>query len=938
MNTSLTTFADFFEATTDHPPYLWQCRLACGEPPEGANCDLSSPDKLTTQWLSGGNSCASRLIDIPTGLGKTAGVVLAWLWNRRQFDEESTWPRRLVYCLPMRTLVEQTEHEVMQWISKVAQAAYSTFQRPRVVILMGGEDLSPEAKDWDLHPEDPAILIGTQDMLLSRALNRGYGMSRYRWPMHFALLNNDALWVIDEVQLMGSGIQTARQLEAFRRSAKASTEPLGMGGHGPSFTWYCSATASAKVLTTREWRRLPFDDDWKIELSDAEKNATEGDVARRRLATKQLLSENSAKATDKVDAILNTHNTLVKTLDDEKAPIEIPRRTLVICNTVDRAKEVYEKLNSAVSAVNRDPQPEVILLHSRFRPLERANASAKLHSNYLQSLPRGQIVVSTQVIEAGVDISSGCLWTEIAPLSSLVQRMGRHNRAGEFGHKGNAIYKWKPTIYILGVGVKAAPTKESKKEKEERENKNRKCCLPYDFGACDAAWLALEKLNSDASPANLSTIHSEIADSIQPLPYSLLRHELLDFFDTDANLSLGFTDVSPFVRGLDEDTDVYVLWRDWERQTAPDKHYRGDIGRNELCSVPISKIKDFTNRRKGFLWLGKERGWVSATKIAPFPGSILLLPCEAGGYSDTLGWTGLESDQPSDLYQPAELPSDEDMLSILKSGWQSIDEHTQDVKKEWSAIANALLSSMDLEKQAGDEAVVWHDFGKNHPRWQQAVADACEAAQVTACEDKRPWGKFDLSESPNLKNDEGQLLTGKGLQIAIFQIKCLFRPGVLHEVASALALRQYHIDQKGVKRIWDEANQDDYLRHLLSEYLVMTHHGRVRKVLRDEIPIKPKCAKALTIVRGIQQGDHIPALHTCKVDLPETTLEIECRKMGRTDDGHESYTKGVLRLLEYYGPFRLAYLEMLLRAADARASKVAQAASLSSLNPGSEPF
>ena len=42
-------------------------------------------------------------------------------------------------------------------------------------------------------------------MLLSRALNRGYGMSRYRWPMHFGLLNNDCLWVMDEVQLMGRG-------------------------------------------------------------------------------------------------------------------------------------------------------------------------------------------------------------------------------------------------------------------------------------------------------------------------------------------------------------------------------------------------------------------------------------------------------------------------------------------------------------------------------------------------------------------------------------------------------------------------------------------------------------------------------------------------------------------------------------------------------------
>jgi hypothetical protein len=58
-------------------------------------------------------------------------------------------------------------------------------------------------------------------MLLSRALNRGYGMSRYRWPMHFGLLNNDCLWVFDEIQLMGSGLATPAQLEAFRKKTRS---------------------------------------------------------------------------------------------------------------------------------------------------------------------------------------------------------------------------------------------------------------------------------------------------------------------------------------------------------------------------------------------------------------------------------------------------------------------------------------------------------------------------------------------------------------------------------------------------------------------------------------------------------------------------------------------------------------------------------------------
>jgi CRISPR-associated endonuclease/helicase Cas3 len=42
--------------------------------------------------------------------------------------------------------------------------------------------------------------------------------------------------------------------------------------------------------------------------------------------------------------------------------------------------------------------------------------------------------------------------------------------------------------------------------------------------------------------------------------------------------------------------------------------------------------------------------------------------------------------------------------------------------------------------------------------------------------------------------------------------------------------------------------------------------------------------------------------------------------MGRDSNGHESYTRSVLRVLEHYGPFRLAFFETVFRAADIRAS------------------
>jgi CRISPR/Cas system-associated endonuclease/helicase Cas3 len=101
-------FPEFFQRAygDDREPYDYQIRLACGG---GA-----SSEKPET--LENGCECKSQLIHIPAGLGKTRAVAMAWLWNRVHWQYPQ-WPRRLVSCLPMRTLVEQTEIEIGKWLS-----------------------------------------------------------------------------------------------------------------------------------------------------------------------------------------------------------------------------------------------------------------------------------------------------------------------------------------------------------------------------------------------------------------------------------------------------------------------------------------------------------------------------------------------------------------------------------------------------------------------------------------------------------------------------------------------------------------------------------------------------------------------------------------------------------------------------------------------------
>lgn len=909
--------AIFKHATESDTPYDYQCKLA----------------------LDG--DTLPRLINIPTGLGKTAAAILSWLWRRR-FAAESIriqTPRRLVHCLPMRVLVEQTFGDAVRWMDRLGLLAGKTIwentgsdglpmrssrltsydpepsndepadwggelgdqgtNRIAIHLLMGGE----ERTDWALWPERDAILIGTQDMLLSRVLNRGYAARRPRWPMEFGLLNNDCLWVFDEVQLMGPGLATGLQLEAFRGKDIDGTSYFG--AEVPCVSWYMSATASRRLLSTREWRTVHGDKrtaDFVFELSPSERNDKHGVLGQRQLATKQLECQPSWSLEDENSAerILSRHREMLQTLAD--APHELPRRSLIVCNTVDRARAIHAALSSVMGT---DAAGSLVLLHSRFRPPDRARQQDRLKEKL--DAKAGQIVVATQVVEAGVDLSSAILWTEVAPLPCIVQRLGRLNRAGEFGHDGQIAYGWTPCAVVLGVPLPPPPAKQTKDEKEKHEKAITRAYLPYGRTECEAARKSIEGV-SNASPANLdSQLRSALDDALPPPAYSLHQHELLDFFDTDSNLSLGYTDVSPFVRGIDPETDIYVVWRKWEGDVPP---YDFDIGRHEICQVPIWQVigkGGLSTWYQGFVWQGRERGWQPATRDNLLPGATLLLPISTGGYDNALGWTGVQDSQVSELYQRPSRPTDEDLLSNLERGWQSIGSHTTDVQSCWNVIREALALNDEDLLAAVDEAILWHDYGKSVRRWQAATRLLACKAGLEWPRDITPIGKFSFSESPQLAG-----LSAADLYWAIRNLRRSFAPKLRHEVASALALRQHH----------RRDGRDPSIYALLAEYLVMAHHGHVRKVLRDELPRDPlRIRRGPDEVRGIREGTSVPGFSIDGIELSTTNgVSIACRQMGRSSDGQEGWTRTVLRLLEHFGPFRLAYYEALVRAADCRAS------------------
>ncbi len=801
-------FRQFFnKATGLGGPYDYQCRLACGH-----RAGLDNPQTLTET-----RDCVSMLINIPTGLGKTAAVVLAWLWNRVE-RQNPKWPRRLVYCLPMRTLVEQTQEEVQKWL-KAHNLDWDGNPKTRkgkvgVHILMGGEG----AGEWDIYPEENAILIGTQDMLLSRALNRGYGMSRYRWPMHFGLLNNDCLWVMDETQLMGVGVETSAQLDGFRHDGK-------MSPCGACPTWWMSATLEEARLATIDHQNP--DNGWPVEkLSDAEQSS--GRPHDLVTACKKLLPATITLSSETKDYA----GQLAKFVKERH---QIGTLTLVVVNRVKRAREIFEALTKGKTPLY-DPA-KVALIHSRFRLVDR-----KRHTDLLFDAG-DRIVIATQAVEAGVDVSAQLLVTELAPWSSLVQRMGRCNRRAEI-----------PNAEVLWVDI------QPRDEKDE-------LLLPYTEVELSESREAIAKL-TNASPLALREIKVKEKSVVRPV---IRRRDLMDLFDTTPDICGQDLDISRYIRDGD-DNDVQFFWRDI-KSDSPNEN-EPPPQRNELCRVSIGEAKKFLSKKAcAWRWNPLEEQWEATTYARP--GGVYLVDVRTGGYDDALGWTGNPKDKPTP--HPAQDDLQEtyagNRSSFIRT-WQTIAEHASFVVKETDTLAALLVKDFEPTLHV---AALWHDVGKAHDEFQKMLrhGDPAKEGQL--------WAKS--------ADKDG---------------KCA-RYGFRHELASALA--------------WLLAGPSDASERDLVAYLIAAHHGKVRVSIRSLPDEKgnPNAPNAL-FARGIWQDDRLPSVPLGELKTPEIPLSLSFMRMGEGEHG-PSWLARTVALRDRLGPFRLAYLETLLRAADARASR-----------------
>jgi CRISPR-associated helicase cas3 len=156
---------------------------------------------------------------------------------------------------------------------------------------------------------------------------------------------------------------------------------------------------------------------------------------------KDLLQEGIDKKIEyKEDTFLNNkirHRVSLRhsaiNIDDIKAFIEDKHnlesmKLLVVVNTVRKAQSIYRELKSWLE--ENDIEIEMNLLHSKFTVQHRSEKEDAILKDGESKCKKRVIWISTQVVEASLDIDFDYLFTELSDLSSLLQRLGRCNRKG----------------------------------------------------------------------------------------------------------------------------------------------------------------------------------------------------------------------------------------------------------------------------------------------------------------------------------------------------------------------------------------------------------------------------------------------------------------------------------------------------------------------------
>ncbi len=538
-------FKERFQRLTGNPePFPWQ-------------------ERLFYRFMT---NAIERSLDIPTGLGKTA-VMAIWLLARA---EGAAIPRRLVYVVDRRAVVDQATKEATTLHDNVGrlpelEAALRLNGRPLPISTLRGQHV--DNKHWLEDPSKSAIIVGTIDMIGSRLLFEGYGVSRKMRPYHAGLLGADALFVLDEAHLVPPFEMLLDAIASDAARVAPSDEAKEIV---PAFKLMC-LSATGRTRSDQPFTLNEKDDDHPIVRQRLD--------AKKRLRLKLLKVEEGLNS-GKLDERLAQKLAKVAWVIAGRG--KWPGRVIVFCDkrkVAKAAKEAIERL--AKEAGQADIKNRTELFVGGRRVYERTRAAERLHElGFIAgSKPRTAnpvFLFATSAGEVGVDLDADHMVSDLVEWERMIQRLGRVNRRGEGDAHVVVLVEPEPTP---DKPVRAAMEKDADKQ----DAKDRKAieayqhklefarakCKPYarlrrnDDGSIDASPAAIEVLKGQAKHKDELRAILDAATTPELLRPALTRPIVDAWSMTSLNKHTGRPEIGPWLRGWIEDDlpQTTVVWR-----------------------------------------------------------------------------------------------------------------------------------------------------------------------------------------------------------------------------------------------------------------------------------------------------------------------------------------------------------------------------------------
>lgn len=387
--------------------------------------------KVAQELLNGHNV----ILRSPTGSGKTEAALAPIILARDQ--SHPTFPLKTIFASPMKTLAKSIHSRAQELTAPLRLD----------VRLHTGEDQGAPLLEGD-------IVVTTIDQLISNYAHIPLSMSSGRANIGAGAVISSYV-VFDEFHLLDP--KRAFQTALLMIEQLQNITPFLLMTATMSTEMVSQLAAHCKAIIV-------------------EPTPTELAAMPSQQKTRYIVRVNNVLT---AEAVAQTHK----------------HRSLAICNTVSRAQALYASLNHLKDV--GDPNlklARIELIHSQFMPSDRAKKEDQLEKWMGKKIGMGKdsseniILVATQAIEVGINISCEHLHTELSPANSLLQRAGRCARfAGEVG-----------TVYVYDLPL---------------NSRGEKSIMPYPEwkNELDATWNELENLVNpvgfDQEAALVNAVH-----------------------------------------------------------------------------------------------------------------------------------------------------------------------------------------------------------------------------------------------------------------------------------------------------------------------------------------------------------------------------------------------------------------------------------------------